>query len=389
MIHSSKTTSDALCHLGMKSWVRKRQSIGDGPNECHDDNDLGTYWLHVKTPGSVSSLSSASIVQTSGPAVQSAEDLENWHEKEMKRILMRVLALEGGQALLELDEMDTPFFGVSIQMEEFVTSLRVIHLPNSFHNLEHASFMAQYMSQLQQGLQQKLDPMAELACWISCWIVNIGHPGVSNEDLSNSKKPVLTTYRGKSLVQHQAFQSAWDIFLQEDYEDLRTVLCPTSVSLTNFEKNVLACVTSTDVLNSSLSASRKSRWEVSNFDASSRSTSAGVLEDLMLAAYLSHFFQSTHIFLEWNLDGFSEMYVAFLSGRSDKDPIRDWYQQTLILFDNVVLPLSRQLENHLQASHAKAMSQAANRNRQMWKEQGKHKIEFMKDQFVTAEDDLY
>ena len=142
------------------------------------------------------------------------------------------------------------------------------------------------------------------------------------------------------------------------------------------------------MLNSSLSASRKSRWEVANFDASSRSWSAGVLEDLMLATYMSHFFQSTHVFLEWNLDGFSEMYIAYLTGRSDKDPVRDWYQQTLILFDNVVLPLSRQLENHLQASHAQALSQAANRNRQIWKEQGEGKIELMKDHFITGEDGL-
>jgi hypothetical protein len=51
-----------------------------------------------------------------------------------------------------------------------------------------------------------------------------------------------------------------------------------------------------------------------------------------------------HVFLRWNKRLFKESYLAYQSGRGDKDPLESWYQGELGFFDFYIIPLAKKLK---------------------------------------------
>lgn len=51
-----------------------------------------------------------------------------------------------------------------------------------------------------------------------------------------------------------------------------------------------------------------------------------------------------HVFLRWNKRLFRENYLAYLAGRSEKDPLESWYQGELGFFDFYIIPLAKKLK---------------------------------------------
>ena len=54
--------------------------------------------------------------------------------------------------------------------------------------------------------------------------------------------------------------------------------------------------------------------------------------------------QHWHIYTKWNERLFNEMYLAYKSGRSEKDPSLGWYKGEIWFFDNYVIPLAKKLD---------------------------------------------
>ena len=58
---------------------------------------------------------------------------------------------------------------------------------------------------------------------------------------------------------------------------------------------------------------------------------------------VSHTMQHFDIYLKWNERLFGEMYAAYESGRSKKDPSQGWIEGEVWFFDRYIIPLAKKL----------------------------------------------
>jgi 3'5'-cyclic nucleotide phosphodiesterase len=70
-----------------------------------------------------------------------------------------------------------------------------------------------------------------------------------------------------------------------------------------------------------------------------------VIEYIIQASDIAHTMQHWHVYRRWNERLFEEMYIAFLEGRSEKDPSEFWYAGELGFFDQYVVPLTKKLRD--------------------------------------------
>jgi hypothetical protein len=81
--------------------------------------------------------------------------------------------------------------------------------------------------------------------------------------------------------------------------------------------------------------------------------------------------QHWHIYQKWNERLFEEMYAAFESGRSDKDPTTFWFKGEIWFFDNYVIPLAKKLEEcHVFGVASDECLNYARANRNEWNIKG-------------------
>ena len=132
------------------------------------------------------------------------------------------------------------------------------------------------------------------------------------------------------------------------FADLRDCICATDSEYRRFRQLVVNVVLATDIFDPELSALRKNRWskafEVAAADLVKESPvdqvnrkATIVLEHLIQASDVSHTMQHWDIYRKWNERLFFELYSAFQSGRTDKDPAEGWYAGELWFFDNYVV----------------------------------------------------
>eukprot|EP00525_Craspedostauros_australis_P010240 CAMPEP_0198128532 /NCGR_PEP_ID=MMETSP1442-20131203/49581_1 /TAXON_ID= /ORGANISM="Craspedostauros australis, Strain CCMP3328" /LENGTH=112 /DNA_ID=CAMNT_0043788713 /DNA_START=44 /DNA_END=382 /DNA_ORIENTATION=+ len=94
--------------------------------------------------------------------------------------------------------------------------------------------------------------------------------------------------------------------------------------------------------------------------------------------------QEFNMFLEWSERSFAETYQAYQSGRAECDPIENWYAKQLRQYDEVTIPLLRQLERtDLLPHRTKELLANATANRDDWEQTGEQWV----DQFLQGTDD--
>merc|ERR1712151_82312 len=111
----------------------------------------------------------------------------------------------------------------------------------------------------------------------------------------------------------------------------------------------------TDIIDKDLGAARKARWNKAFAEGYTRNESETaddvnrkatiVIEHLIQASDVAHTMQHWHIYRKWNTRLFEEMYRAFVTGRSDKDPSEFWYQGEIGFFDFYIIPLAKKLKD--------------------------------------------
>lgn len=91
--------------------------------------------------------------------------------------------------------------------------------------------------------------------------------------------------------------------------------------------------------------------------------------------------------MQWNERLFCELYTAYRTGRSDKDPSLGWYTGELGFFDNYVIPLARKLEDCgvFGVSSDEYLNYAA-ANRNEWEAKGQEIVENMIDKYSVMMD---
>jgi hypothetical protein len=333
--------------------------------------------------------------------IVSAQDIEKTRHSKMATDVMNV---EGGYLLDELKEVvNLPAFNpmlpghtteaaavelsrvVKNELHDYVAQIAAGYNSNPFHNLEHASHVCLSANKLLKRIVQSndvdyrvnsnekvaskiravaadlhnhtygisSDPLTHFAAVFSALIHDVGHTGVPNGQLAKELPEVAFKYRNQSIAEQRSVDIAWELLLAPCYSNLRSAIFSNQEERIQFRELVVNSVLATDIFDKQMTALRKSRWNKAFYREASESSSEEdrnrkatiVVEHIIQASDVAHTMQHWHIYLKWNERLFSEMYRAFESGRSDKDPAEGWYKGELWFYDNYVIPLAKKLKD--------------------------------------------
>eukprot|EP00980_Cylindrotheca_fusiformis_P019623 scaffold6818_cov95-Cylindrotheca_fusiformis.AAC.5 len=276
------------------------------------------------------------------------------------------------------------------QLRKYISTISGMYPDNAFHNFEHASHVTASVKKLlarivntddKNGLAActtpndsvdlaelaghsygiTSDPLTQFTVVFSALIHDVDHPGVPNTQLVKEKSRWAQIYK-KSVAEQKSVDIAWDMLMSDEYTALRACIYQTEDELRRFRQLVVNTVMATDIADKELQTLRKARWEMafSNFDSASaellldNSSSSVesedrkatiVIEHLIQASDVSHTMQHWHIYKKWNQRFFMECYGAYMAGRADVDPIKNWYKGEIGFFDFYVIPLARKLQS--------------------------------------------
>jgi 3'5'-cyclic nucleotide phosphodiesterase len=286
---------------------------------------------------------------------------------------------------------------VKSQLNEYISSIAFLYNENPFHNFEHACHVVMSARKLLSRVVKSdestasstaygisSDQLTQFAIVFSALIHDVDHPGVSNGQLVIEKKEVAVMYNNKSVAEQNSITIAWDLLLQERFSELRKSIMPTDSECKHFRQLIVNAVLATDLFDRDLKELRESRWSkafytdtdsnstgiVSDEDSNRRATI--VIEHVIQAADVSHTMQHWHIYQKWNRHLLQEMYMAFMSGRAEKDPTIGWYDGELWFFDNYIIPLANKLKTcGVFGVSCDELLDYANRNRAEWAAKGR------------------
>eukprot|EP00980_Cylindrotheca_fusiformis_P002437 scaffold580_cov72-Cylindrotheca_fusiformis.AAC.6 len=273
---------------------------------------------------------------------------------------------------------------VKTQLRNYISSISEMYPDNDFHNFEHASHVTASAKKLLARIVNvdagnglgagnpsvsvdlvdlsghsygiTSDPLTQFAVVFSAIIHDVDHPGVPNTQLVKENTRCAQIYR-KSVAEQKSVDIAWDMLMEDEYAALRACIYQTEEDLQRFRQLVVNTVMATDIVDKELQALRKARWETAfdNVDLAVQSWDDGtesedrkatiVIEHLIQASDVSHTMQHWYIYKKWNERFFMECYSAYVNGRADSDPSKNWYSGEIAFFDFYVIPLARKLKS--------------------------------------------
>ena len=156
--------------------------------------------------------------------------------------------------------------GIMNDLREFITRIASMYPDNAFHNFEHASHVTMSVVKLMSrivapserviqtaeetkgALESTLhdhtygitsDPLTQFACVFSALIHDVDHPGVPNAQLVKEESPLVNKYNGKSLAEQNSVDLSWDLLMEDQFDDLRNVICSTKAEMARFRELVV------------------------------------------------------------------------------------------------------------------------------------------------------
>jgi 3'5'-cyclic nucleotide phosphodiesterase len=153
------------------------------------------------------------------------------------------------------------------QLESLVTAIGLRYNDCEFHNFDHASHVTNSVSKLlsrivgpkEDDASQDAkaahdssfgitsDPLTQFACVLSALVHDLDHFGVPNTQLVKEKADLAEQYGYRSVAEQHSLDLAWDLFMCEKYDELRSIVCPTSSELRRLREIVVNAVLATDI----------------------------------------------------------------------------------------------------------------------------------------------
>jgi len=287
---------------------------------------------------------------------------------------------------------------VVAQLVSFVKMVAsMYHYFNPFHNFEHASHVTQSTSKLLSRIVavkhidevEKLhdhtygitsDPLTHFAVVFSSLIHDVDHRGVPNFLLVKEEPALGSMYRQQAVAEQNSVDVAWNLLMDPSFTALRRTIYSNVSELRRFRVLVVNCLMATDIFDKELAALRKARWESAffgehnddNSQISINRKATIVIEHIIQASDVAHTMQHWHVYSKWNERLYFEMFTAYCTGRSNKDPTQGWYEGELWFFDNYVIPLAHKLkECGVFGVSSDEYLNYAKANRSEWEKKGK------------------
>jgi len=199
------------------------------------------------------------------------------------------------------------------------------------------------------------DPLTHFALVFSALIHDVDHVGLPNFLLIKENTELGTKYKNKSVAEQNSVDLSWTLLMEPRFSELRKFIYHDVSELSRFRQLVVNTLLATDIFDKELSELRKKCWDKAFSKASQRRKSGHentvnrkatiVIEHLIQASDVAHTMQHWHIYQKWNERLFDEMYLAFKSGRSFKNPALGWYEGELGFFDGYIIPLAKKLKD--------------------------------------------
>eukprot|EP00934_Nitzschia_sp_Nitz4_P001033 Nitzschia sp. Nitz4//scaffold68_size99682//65007//67537//NITZ4_004572-RA/size99682-snap-gene-0.3-mRNA-1//1//CDS//3329556617//1033//frame0 len=309
-------------------------------------------------------------------------------------------------------ELDTE---VMNQLRDFCAGISFCYNDNWFHNFAHASHVTMSVVKLlsrivapTESTENEVslhdhtygitsDPLTQFACAFAVMIHDVNHVGVPNSQLVKEKARIVTVFGDRSVAEQNSVVVAWDMFMSEEYDLLRSTLCATDTVLVRFRQLVVNSVMATDIVDKDLKNLRNARWEkafsktdeevcdvISRADIDRKATI--VIEHLLQASDVAHTMQHWHVYGKWNERFFRECMAAYLNGRADKNPAENWYKGEMGFFDFYVIPLAKKLKDcGVFGKSSDEYLTYAKANREEWELRGE---DVVREMMASIEQDL-
>ena len=238
------------------------------------------------------------------------------------------------------------------------------------------------------------DPLTQFAIVFSALIHDVDHTGLPNVQLVKEEQEIAIKYHNKSVAEQNSVDIAWNLLMEPQYQGLRQCIFGNDAERNRFRQLVVNSVMATDIVDKELKQLRNNRWDKA-FDDSIISEPASiqdvnrkatiVIEHIIQASDVAHTMQHWHVYCKWNQMLFHEMYIAYLTGRAQKDPSLGWYEGEIWFFDNYIIPLAKKLKECgvFGVSSDEYLSYALE-NRREWEMKGKVVCQTMMMSFKQA-----
>jgi class 3 adenylate cyclase len=394
-IQITQETADLITEAGKGHWIFLRV---DG---VADRGGIQTYWVEPQSNTQEARLKNAVPTHMNakpGGTVDSSQRLINWNVDLLKQLLKRIVAHRIDQkALVVVDgnfsvrsedgvtvrdeitssialpkydkaaakkDPQTVILGKDVekQLSDYVAMIESMYHDNPFHSFKHASNVCTNANKMLQSIvdedifQRTSDPLTQFAVVFSALIHDVDHLGITNMLLIKEKPNIAALYRNKSVAEQNSVDLAWNLLMDPAYKDLQDAIFSGNNEFKRFRHLVVNVVMATDIFDKELNGDRITRWKkVFDQDARPEGLLDGeeqgslkatvIVEHVMQIADVMHTMQHFHSYQRWNERLFEEMYAAYESGRSTKDPSADWYDGEIWFFDNCVIPLAQRIKD--------------------------------------------
>lgn len=195
------------------------------------------------------------------------------------------------------------------------------------------------------------DPLTKFAMIFACVIHDVGHIGISNDQLIREGASIAVRYQNQSIAEQNSFAIAWQLLMEKRFQFLRSCIYKTNAERKRFREILVNAVMATDVHDSERAKQRQERWEIAFRDYGTNGDGRNllnkrasvVIEGLIQMADVSHTMQHWNMYRRWNERLFEEMVNAFRIGRATWNPADVWYKGELSFFEKFVIPLAKRL----------------------------------------------
>lgn len=264
------------------------------------------------------------------------------------------------------------------------------------------------------------DPLTQFALLFAALIHDCGHKGLPNVELVRQEDQLASQYDNRSIHEQNALHLAFDVLMESKYSSLRCAIYGDRDEFVRFRQVVINAVLATDILDDGVTGQQSVRWgctfkgqedinksqkeminqsrsnhshnhhDDDSIDAASESEASALenlpdneedikasilIEHLLVVADIAHTMQHWFVYRKWNQMLFEELYMAYISGRGEKDPSTTWYKDELEFFDDFVIPMASKMKDCglFDISNEDFLAHAES-NREQWKNQGKREI---------------
>lgn len=264
---------------------------------------------------------------------------------------------------------------VRLQMRMYVSQIASLYRhDNAFHNFEHASHVALSANKLMKRIispdesiinaktashrrrSAKLhastfgissDPLAQFCIVLGALVHDVDHAGVPNAVLVKEGSPLARMYNSKSVAEQNSIRVAMRLLEGDAYADLRDCICVDNCEehYARFRQLLVNIVLATDIVDSDLQQARKDLWNKAFYDPDRvpydndmlfafcrpdeqyvvNRKATIVIDHIIQASDVAHTMQHWHVYCKWNRKLFQEAYAAYAAGRTNENPVTNWY----------------------------------------------------------------